>query len=238
MRAPQEILDWLQGGWHASQYCKTYDGMTGIDTDGMYGFQCVDFVNGYLDFMVGSMLTGNAIDLWTTPLPSTIERLENTPDFVPQLGDIFIAGKPYGYNANNRVYYGHTGVVLDANLDTFRAAEQNWVHPNPFTGSPPTEEIHNYSSVLGFLRPKGDEMATEQDITNAYRGMFHRDPDPAGLATYADKSVSDMLQQLITSPEMDSVNKRWASMMPDYSADRAKLEDIKKTIDTIEGDLK
>ncbi|HWZ65640.1 MAG TPA: CHAP domain-containing protein, partial [Patescibacteria group bacterium] len=125
MKTPQEIQDWLQGGWKQSQYAKTDDrGRLGIDTDGVYGFQCKDFVNGYLNFMVGWMPSGNAIDLWSMDLPASIERIANTPEFIPQLGDVAVFGEPYGYDQDTTQYLGHTCVILKADMNQFDSIDQ------------------------------------------------------------------------------------------------------------------
>lgn len=72
-------------------------------------------------------------------------RIKNTPDFVPQKGDIveWGAGDPCGKA-------GHTAVALGKSTDTtkwFSSLDQNWKKPYC------REVLHRYTGVLGVIRP-------------------------------------------------------------------------------------
>jgi hypothetical protein len=119
-----------------------------IDFDGIYGAQCVDLVKSYFVDVIGiPAIRNNAIDYWTNYPTAQFTRITNTPSFVPIKGDIMIWGKGVGT-------YGHIAIIVDANVNTFRSLDQNWPYSN---GTTPSKVItHNYSSVLGVLRPKKD----------------------------------------------------------------------------------
>ncbi|MBQ3545904.1 MAG: Ig-like domain-containing protein [Lachnospiraceae bacterium] len=117
-----------------------------IDVDGFYGAQCKDFVNAFTQENFGVTFAGNANVLITCALPAGWTRIKNTPDFIPQPGDIAI----WDYSS-----YGHTGIIISANINTFVSIDQNWYNANGTTGSPAARVEHNYTSYnfWGVLRP-------------------------------------------------------------------------------------
>jgi surface antigen len=137
----------------------------GYDTDGYYGRQCKDYANAYANFHGHPLQPSNANATWTIAQDPFWQKLANTPTFLPQVGDIVVWG---AWTGNP---YGHIGVVLDANLNTFRSVDQNWFNANSTTGSPAAIVSHNYTNprVVGFLRPtysaaaQGEEMIANAD---------------------------------------------------------------------------
>ncbi len=118
-----------------------------IDTDGYYGAQCKDFVNAYCQENFGFTPPGNAKDLINYNYPSGWQKIQNTPDFLPQPGDIAVW--TYGSFAE----YGHCGIIVSANLSTFQSVDQNWYNANGETGSPAALVTHNYNGFWGVIRP-------------------------------------------------------------------------------------
>lgn len=118
----------------------------GVDTDGYYGKQCMDLWNFYavnvLNLTKG--LTGANIAkniLKNNYVMKNMLRINNTPDFVPQKGDVAVwcGGE-----------YGHIAICLGLGDKTyFMSIDQNWVRQKL------TEEKHNYTYLapLVFLRP-------------------------------------------------------------------------------------
>lgn len=145
------------------------------DTDGYYGAQCKDYANAYAGFMGHPLKASNANATWTLAQDPYWQKLANTPTFLPQPGDIVVWG---AWSGNP---YGHIGVVLDANLNSFRSVDQNWFNANSTVGSPAAVVSHNYTNprVVGFLRPtyttnsapaQGDEMIVNADqATKIYK---------------------------------------------------------------------
>ena len=116
-----------------------------IDVDGYYGAQCKDFVEKFTTENFGVSFPGNAIDLIYCAIPSGWQRIKNTPEFLPQPGDIAL----WAYGT-----YGHTGIIVSANLNTFVSVDQNWYNASS-KGSPAAKVQHNYTTYnfWGVLRP-------------------------------------------------------------------------------------
>lgn len=126
----------------------------GCDFDGWYGNQCVDLFNQYNQDVVGAdrlftPTTGGAADLWNDfagPGNVSYRKIENTPDGVPQEGDVII------WAANTAVTggAGHVAIATaNCNVNSIDSFDQNYP-----TGSLPHVQHHpDYTGVLGWLRP-------------------------------------------------------------------------------------
>jgi len=120
-----------------------------IDTDGRWGAQCVDLIVEYCrtNFGWNPQGSGNAEAYRTVKLPnSSWQRFQNTPDFIPQPGDIVI-WNPAASNG----YCGHIGIITSANISTFMSVEQNTIGSS--NGSAAVHKSRTYSNVWGFIRP-------------------------------------------------------------------------------------
>lgn len=152
----QEALGWMQGGWRSSRFAKTINGLTGIDVDGLYGFQCKDWSNGYADFLGDPFTSGNAIALWQLDQPGWTKVKD------PKPGDVFVKN----YVAGDGINYGHTGTVetLDPANGGFWSWDQNYYNSSLTKGSPPARVFHRFSEMLGYLRNNnlGGDMNKEQ----------------------------------------------------------------------------
>ena len=106
--------------------------------------QCVDLWRVYnLRVIGGPNVTGNAVDYWTNYPTDFYDKIPNTPTGVPKLGDVMIWGTSYGP-------YGHIAVCTDiADTKGFTSFDQNDPAKSPCHYQP-----HNYTGVLGWLRPK------------------------------------------------------------------------------------
>lgn len=122
----------------------------GIDFDGVYGVQCFDLANHYSVNLVGGkqFLGMGAYEIYTNfdnqPAHELYERIPNTPEFIPQKGDIMVWGTGIGE-------YGHVAICNgEGDTTWFNSYDQNWGYAN----APVTLIKHSYASVLGVLRPK------------------------------------------------------------------------------------
>ncbi|SRR5258706_12088506 len=107
--------------------------------------QCVGLIEVFTDSLNLPHTYGNAKDLLANADPNAFDVIHNLPTNFPVAGDIMVWGSQWGGG------YGHTGVIVCANVNNFACFEQN----NP-TGSSPLINNHpNYSGVLGWLHPKG-----------------------------------------------------------------------------------
>jgi hypothetical protein len=145
----------MKGDWHSSPYAKTISGLTGIDVDGLYGFQCKDWSNGYAAFLGDPFTAGNAIALWQVDQPGWTKVSD------PKPGDVFVKNAIIG-----GVNYGHTGTVesLDAANGGFWSWDQNYYNSSLDKGSPPARVFHRFSEMLGYLRNNnlGGDMNKDQ----------------------------------------------------------------------------
>lgn len=124
------------------------------DYDGVAGVQCVDLIKFYLRdcFGISPGSWGNAKEYWyhTQPiLLSYFKKIPNTPDFIPQYGDICIFDGEYGHicigasaiNGGIRTKSGTTSF--------FYSFDQNYNNTKACTLTK-----HSYKNFLGVLRPK------------------------------------------------------------------------------------
>ncbi|MDR1250758.1 MAG: CHAP domain-containing protein [Treponema sp.] len=116
--------------------------------------QCVQFIRWLLEIMglPNWGLVAGAADFWELyerdlSMNQYWDKLPNTPDFLPQEGDIYIWNKHKGNG------YGHIGIVFgnDHTLRYFHSIESNW---KPLVV---TVVQHNYNDVFGFFRLKSLE---------------------------------------------------------------------------------
>ncbi len=91
-----------------------------------------------------------AYQIYTSPTPTTqanFDIIPNTPEGMPQVGDIVVFSNKFGSA-------GHVVIATgEGDLDTFKAFSQN----DPL-GSPCIVKTYNYDFVLGWLRFKGNEL--------------------------------------------------------------------------------
>jgi hypothetical protein len=113
--------------------------------------QCMDLAFSWCDFIGiprSSIRHLYAYQIFTQPTPETKQYwklISNTPDGIPQVGDLVIFGTKVGIAGHVCISNG----VGDAK--TFQSLDQNW-------GTTPSQKktqivTHNYTGCLGWLRP-------------------------------------------------------------------------------------
>ena len=118
----------------------------GIDFDGYYGFQCMDLYRQYVKEALNvrqSPSVRGASDVWDTYLKTVYDRIDNTPEAVPEKGDIVI----WNDRAGNG--FGHIAIFASGDVNSFTSFDQNWP-----VGSLCHFQPHNYKNILGWIRPK------------------------------------------------------------------------------------
>jgi hypothetical protein len=134
-----------------------------IDTDGAYGFQCMDEMHNYIKEVLGldySVLAAPTARLVYENFNNLkgheyFDRIPQTLTGIPKDGDIILWKEPYGYYYDTGLkkwtYAGHVGISKGSTLWNVTAFEQN----NP-TGSYCHVQKHTdlYRGVLGWLHPK------------------------------------------------------------------------------------
>lgn len=121
---------------------------TVVNIDGADAGQCTAIVHCE-NVMIGyPLLMGNACDYPKTgPASGLYTFIANTPTNAPMVGDVMV------YLPNNAAIgtgpYGHTGVVVASNVDSFDSFEQN-DEPNVAAH---VQARPNYEGVWGWLHP-------------------------------------------------------------------------------------
>lgn len=129
-----------------------------VDYDGFYQGQCVDLYRFYLKEVLNTTQTPpvvGASEIFDTA-GDRFERIVNTPDGVPQKGDIVIWNKKAGGG------FGHVAVFIEGDANRFKSFDQNWRALNVCE---PTE--HTYTNVRGWLRfiTMPEKTYTEAEMT-------------------------------------------------------------------------
>ena len=120
------------------------------DFDGAFGAQCFDLANMYWNYLTGGRLAGYyAKDIPTANNFNGLATVhKNTPNFLPQKGDIVIFHGGYGGGA------GHVAIVWSANLNSFVSLDQNW-YGGAQNNPPEVAQLitHYYDNPMYFIRP-------------------------------------------------------------------------------------
>jgi len=134
------------------QFKKKYNGK-GIDFDGHYGPQCTDLYRQYCKEVLGipqSPGVKGAKNIWDTYLRDYFTRITNTPNGVPDQGDIVIWGNGE---------YGHVGIFDNGTTSSFESFDQNYP-----VGSKCHIQGHYYKNVLGWLKFKKTDVPYKKEL--------------------------------------------------------------------------
>lgn len=123
-----------------------------IDFDGVYGNQCVDLIKKYVEeVLVIPAWKSNAHKYLETYPKDKFDFIENTPEGIPEAGDIVLFDDSVGE-------FGHVSIALGAGDENqFKSLDENWPK-----GSPVNIVRHGYNGVIGWLRFK-DNPTDEQN---------------------------------------------------------------------------
>lgn len=129
------------------EFINEYNGKS-FDYDGVSGIQCVDLIKIYLDkvFGIKPSAWGNAKDYYENfnnlPIKNYFTRIANTPDLIPQKGDICVWG------SGIISIYGHVAIATgEGDTKYFYSYDLNWGSKNV------KKVLHSYRGFLGVLRP-------------------------------------------------------------------------------------
>lgn len=158
--------------WANSQIAKY------IDVDGAYGNQCVDLIMAYYQYLGVSRVSGHGYQYATNSLPSGWTRIQNTPTFVPEPGDIVV------WNASIGGGYGHVGIFISGDTSSFVSIDQNWPK-----GTSCQKVTHNYNSVWGVVRPDFSASVPPSNPTISQSQYWYDRQDTIYLTGYADNTT-------------------------------------------------
>lgn len=134
-------------GWLSAHVNKNWD-VDGFPANQPY--QCYDLANLYAVEIGGS---GRFTGLYAADIigqaGTKYRRINNSPTFVPQTGDIMVWNKNVGGGA------GHVAICTgEGDTNYFVSLDQNWNRPTA------TYVRHDYNHVIGVLRPLASEVSS------------------------------------------------------------------------------
>lgn len=121
-----------------NQYDGHIFGITGPDTG-----QCTAVAHAWEEMLGLPIVYGNAKDTFANAPDDLYHKELNTPEGVPSPGAIMVWDDKWGGG------YGHTAVVVSANVNTFDCLEQN-----DGDGGKTHVGRHNYADTIGWFTPK------------------------------------------------------------------------------------
>lgn len=141
--------------------------------------QCVDLWRVFNRKIIKAPdIFGNPPELWEKYQSNYYEKIPNTPEGVPQLGDVIVWGKSYGG-------IGHIAICTEiANKRTFTSFDQNDPINEPCHFQP-----HTYTGVLGWLRPKNQLLVAEPQAEEV-------ETIPDASLTKAEAKVTSLKEQV------------------------------------------
>ena len=164
------------------------DAGTGVDYDGMYGYQCADVTCYGIYKYFGIRLWGNAIDLLESAENQGLQVVYGAQ--YPKAGWFFVKN----FVAGDGVNYGHTGLVYeDSDGDTIKTIEQNidgnWDYLE--VGGPCHYNERSVDSIVGYIVPPDDEEDEASVISSEFEeedGTFTIGDDPINVRRSPDTS--------------------------------------------------
>lgn len=221
------------------EFFARYNGK-GLDYDGLYGNQCVDLIEYYLQDVFGmGPFYANAKDWYYNfggNLAKRFERITNNPNNynqVPKHGDIII----WNGSLPGSGGYGHIA-IFDAVVSpgTFRSFDQNW-------GGMYCHFVnHNWNYILGWLTPNsapapqpqgGNEVANREQVNNIYRGILFRDGDQGGLDNYTGRDANSIVSEMLGSGERKELENRVNGQNAQLQEMQNKINELNQTVTTI-----
>jgi len=163
--------------------------------------QCTDLVNQFIVEVLGlkAIIGTNAQD-FPSKASSDYDWIINTPLGLPKKGDIVI------FKSSDGV--GHISVFISGNILYFTSFDQNYP-----TGSPCKKVSHNYRNVLGWLRPKKENMTDLSECLKAHNHLM-------GEIAVKDKQIKELTDQVnkqsIEIQELKEKNKDLQKQIDDH----------------------
>ena len=159
------------------------------DYDGVYGGQCVDLMNFYMQDVVGVQRPNynyggsTAYEIYKkAKTDDNFTKIENTPTGVPIKGSIMFWDTTVGSA-------GHVAIYLSGDVNRFKSFDQNWP-----TGSVCKETEHSYLGVCGWLEPKRplpDVLYVEPVVTEQPKKSMSSQPKQEAKPAEVTKPIFD-----------------------------------------------
>jgi hypothetical protein len=221
------------------EFLNKYLGKTkGYPDDSQYLGQCLSIVKLYIKECFGinppPSGTNSAYGYWSNfpnPLGEVFDKVENTPDLIPQEGWIAI-WKPWTSNI-----YGHIAIVASGSTTgTLKNYAQNW------TSKVFQLESNRYTNVVGFLKPikvlEEDMITDEQKRILDFIGDRSEGDVREAFGYLADKKKHDEqilgLTNRVRDLEMEivEINKTVDSLRQHYMEKEKEAISYQKKLDS------
>src|SRR3990167_3588624 len=149
--------------------------------------QCTGIVSLWIDVLNLPHVWGHAKDLMANADKKSFDVISNTPSGVPLKGDIIC------WNGNMGFGYGHTAIIVKADVNTFEVFEQN----NPIGSNCHLRTYPNYNHVIGWFRPKAPSVPLE-DIAKLKSKIHDLEQTQIRLNGEHEKAIADVRRECDT----------------------------------------
>lgn len=173
------------------EFLKTYDGKY-VESGGSSSAlnQCTDLANQYIiDVLDREPILWTNADDFPAKATEFCDFYPNTPESIPERGDLII----WGLGS-----YGHISIFLEGDARTFRSFDQNYP-----SGTPAHIQEHNYSGVIGYLRPIKEQTMNSEllrgPLTNHviwfYKTFKGVTPPEADVKAHVDTILATLISE-------------------------------------------
>jgi hypothetical protein len=202
--------------------------------------QCMDWAFKYCDEIGvdrAAIRHLHAYQAFTQPNDLTLKYFDyipNTPNGVPQLGDIIIFGTGVGIA-------GHIAVVQSADTHNIKSLDQNW------NGHHFCEYInHPYDNVLGWLRPKSQQTSPislhpvkDVNITDQTKidlgptlGVFEVQAIRSTIIDQSKTMLSQLTEIEVLDERLETKTEQLKKLQADLDEVRTEVEELENTSKT------
>lgn len=197
------------------EFVAKYNGQE-VDTDGAYGGQCMDLMHQYIVDCLGYDLAlfaaPTAYEAFKNANDSRFDKILNTPDGVPQKGDIIFWNTGIGSA-------GHVAIFIEGDTNRFTSFDQNWP-----TGSFCHVQEHTYKSVAGWLHPK-EVKSTVAVEADKFQELVDKSTKYDNFKAAGYASVEDILK------EKEVLNNEKNDIQNQLTQEISKNQDLRAVLD-------
>ncbi len=182
----------------------------GIDQDFTWGYQCVDLVSNYANFIfpdaMGSpsaykstLNIGNARELYWNSSNEYFKKIPYEDGMIPKTGDIIVWGMGSDYNGHVAVCYyaDETNIIL--------IHQDGYIRPVVFRQDADHSILDHYNgSVIGFLRPKAEKIVERNPLMNRHLYNVKMDSDRNISFILDDYEYNSLVEIGIISPSQNT----------------------------------
>lgn len=214
-----------------------YDGQSVEIEDSSAKYQCMDLVFAWVDFLGiprESIRHSLAYQVYSNPVETTNQFFNiypNTPEGVPQAGDIVIFGTQVGPAGHCCIASGN------GDINSFESFDQNWNTQSDFHVDSNGNHIpyshlviHNYSGVLGWLRPiKSEDRLVTSLQTQLGTQIQATSSCQEQLKIATDRSTQLANEVVTLQKTIDDLNSKNATDSQEIISLNGALQNLAKT---------